>query len=121
MPGPRWAACRAGTGGGCRAGAGSTRGAPERGVIGKPPAGLFAFWWALGPIFVYSGLICSGPAGAAREAVAVVLGERLRALIEHLLGGVGVAPGGLEEAPAPARAPLLRHIALGAGVSPHDP
>src|SRR5256885_17029514 len=107
MPGPRWAACRAGTGGGCRAGAGSTRGAPERGVIGKPPAGLFAFWWALGPIFVYSGLICSGPAGAAREAVRGILGERLSAPVEALLGGAGLWGGGTRYTPRAARPPPL--------------
>src|SRR5213592_2671262 len=115
MRAPRRAARRAGTGGWCRAGAGSTRGAPERGVIGKPPAGLFAFWWALRPIFVWrAGL------RAPKEAVPVILRERLSALIEPLLGRLGVELVELQYASGHARAVLRLFIDAPAGVSLQD-
>ena len=84
-------------------------------MIGKPPAGLFVFWWALRPIFVWrAGL------RAAKEAVTVILRERLSALIEPLLGRLGFELVELQYASGHARAVLRLFIDGPAGVSLQD-
>src|SRR2546430_17739129 len=62
MRGSRGLHAARGTGGWCRAGGSSTGGAPERGVIGKPPPRGFLLFVGLGAHFY----LASGPAGAAR-------------------------------------------------------